>query len=99
MRWGLANHTSNRPVMLCPELCAGSKGRFCASVSPQHATAIASLLVCCSSTGSSPLRFMLRGPVLIIIFGDVGDVHPCMCHFVDGAVTVPDPLVGIGIVR
>src|SRR6266700_155781 len=44
-------------------------------------------------------RLMLGKPFLIIIFADVGDVHPSVCHLVDGALAPADSLVRVGIVR
>src|ERR1700686_752870 len=42
--------------------------------------------------------FMHGGPLLIVVIGDVSDVHPGVRHLVDGALTPADPLVGVGIV-
>src|ERR1700687_2317942 len=44
-------------------------------------------------------RFMLGDPFFIVIFSDVGDVHPGVCHLVDGARAPAAPLVRVGIVR
>ena len=41
---------------------------------------------------------MLRGPVGVVVVGNIGDVHPAVRHFVHGAIAVADPLIGIRIV-
>ena len=41
---------------------------------------------------------MFGEPILIVLLGDVGDVHPGMRHFVDRAVAPANPLIVVGVV-
>src|SRR5437773_10397979 len=41
---------------------------------------------------------VFRGPRSVILIADIGDVHPGVAHFVNGAIAESDPLIGIGIV-
>src|SRR5258708_20280138 len=44
-------------------------------------------------------RFVLGEPFFIVVFGDVGDVHPSLGHLVNRALAPADPLVRVRIVR
>src|SRR5258708_219852 len=99
--------------MLWPESCAGSKGNCCAAPSARAntptaiqppATAGHSLrmfvgLLPGANACHCWLRFVLRGPFVVVGVADVGDVHPGVRHFVHRTVAESHPLLRIGIVR
>src|SRR5579863_4058892 len=45
------------------------------------------------------VRLVSGKPLFVVVFSNVGNVHPRMAHFVDRPVAVADPLVWIGVVR
>jgi len=51
------------------------------------------------SLGCLRLRLLPRRPGVVVLVTDVGHIHPGVSHFINCAITIPHPLVRIGIVR
>src|SRR5579863_3869083 len=101
---GFGNQPSYAAVTLWPESCGGSTSCCCCAIrtTPRANKANPSRcmvdLIAPGQEGGKPRGPMLRGPILIILVGDVGDVHPGVGHLIDCAIAPADPLIGIGIV-
>src|SRR5579863_4407272 len=100
------NQPSNAPVILCPEVCGGSSGN-CAQTHATLASPSAQTQPCALISRNLPknalllrpplnpaaVRLMLRGPRLVVVLGDVSDIHPRVRHLIHRAISVPDPLL------
>src|SRR5580698_10335464 len=105
---GFLYQPSNAAVTLWPESCFGSSGNCSAADREQTArtnaagsriSVIKDMLVTGALRGRCGAGLVFRKPILIVLLGDVSEVHPSMRHFVDRAVSPADPLIWVGIIR